>query len=1147
MFNHLKVHSDYSFMDGACQIDRLVARAKELGYPAIALTDAGNLYSAVPFYRAAKSAGIKPIMGCELALADGSRLDPKTGSLDRITLWAANNEGYKNLMRLVSDANLRGKSATDTPRIDFESLAQFSAGLIGGTGDQNSFISKQLLAGNTAAAVSHAAKLSSVLGQGNLFVEVSNFGDSKSATLAPKLAALAKSQSLPLAATNDVRYLNKDEAGLYDTLTCIGSGHKKHAPFRPRASHEEAFLKSPSEMQAAFPYLPQAIRGTQMIADRCNVEMEFGKNLYPNFALPEGTSSSADLLRRTASDRLAAKSGGDIAPAYSERLDFELGVIEKAGFSDYYLVVSDIVENARKKGIPVGPGRGSGGGSLAAYAMGITNLDPIKHGLLFERFLNPERVSPPDFDIDFCEHRRGEVFDYVRQKYGADRTAQISTFGTFGTRGVVRDLARTYGVDSAEADQVAKALPDDTSNPLTLRSAYETVPEFRKEITKSPVWRSIYADGQQMEGIIRNPGRHAAGILIAPGPLTDIAPLAEQKGEITVQIDKDSVEKLGLLKLDLLGVSTISVIHDATASIRKTQPTFDLDQIPYDDPKTFELLRAKRTAGVFQLGSAGMTAACAKVGVENFNDLMAVISLYRPGPMQFIDQYAAGKKNPNCIRPPHPLLAETTKDTNGILIYQEQVMESAKKVAGFSLGEADILRKAMGKKDAVMMEAMKDKFIAGAGKNKIPAKEAGDVFETMEKFAGYGFNKSHAAGYAILAYQTAYLKANHPAQFMAAALTNKVGKPEEKARLLSECRAIHLPILPPDINSSHSAFSVADSPKGEAVRFGLANIKGVGEAAAIEITKERASRGPFKGVMDLAKRVDSKFCGQRTIETLIMAGAFDGLHPDRPELLGKYQRNVGAPEVTPGSPSSWEKDLLGQYVSNHPLDKFGPLPAALSTHTADTLISAKDKTPATVVGAVSSVERRLSNQDQRPWVTAVLETADGPVRATMFSEAYAKTGNHLREGEVVLLRGQVEQDPRFGTRLQVRSALDMTQATPSLIRNVGLTLADGIAGDSLLDRCRKFAAAAPGTTRLDIERGGQQLDSLSVKLKLAAFEQMLASPGVTSLTVSTEDHPKPALASPASIEDELAQAAGARNRMIAPVKAVEVEAFSITP
>ncbi len=1130
MFAHLNVHTDHSFLDGTCQVERLVARAKALGYASVAVTDSGNLLAAVPFYLAAKAAGIKPVLGCELELVDGSRLDPANkASLGRITIWAQNAGGYQNLMRLVSDANLKGKSSEGTPRVDLASLREFHEGLIASTGDQDGFFSAALLKGDTNAAVAHAQKLVAALGKEGLVVEASNFGDDRSAKLLPKLVAISRRLELPIVATNDVHYLTREEFGLHDTLTCIATGQKKNTPFRQRAAHAESFLKSPAEMSSLFRFVPEAIRGAEMLVDRCNVEMTFGQTLYPAFPLNSGEESAATLLQKLTHAGLAARFPKGVPAGHLARLNYELTVIEKTGFSDYYLIVGDIVQNAKNAGIPVGPGRGSGAGSLAAFAMGITNLDPLQHGLLFERFLNPERISPPDFDIDFCEHRRGEVFEYVRQKYGAERTAQISAVGTFGARGVIRELGRAYGLDQTEIDQVANTMPDDPNTSVTLRDAYEKVPEFAKEIGKSDTWRAIYAEGQLLEGLARNQTRHAAGILIAPGKLTDVAPLMEQKGEIAVQLDKDSVEKLGLLKLDLLGVSTISVIHEASGSVARTKKDFALESIPFDDPKTFSLLREKRTAGVFQLGSPGMTAACATVGVDNFNDLMAVIALYRPGPKTEIDQYAAGKRNPKAIKAPHPLLADTTRETNGILIYQEQVMEAAKKISGFSLGEADVLRKAMGKKDPVLMEQQRDKFVAGAAQNKIEGREAAEVFATIEKFAGYGFNKSHSAGYAILAYQTAYLKANHPAHFMAAVLTSKAGKPMEKAKLLAECRAMNLRVLPPDINASNAAFTVGQSKGNEALLFGLANIKGVGEAAAQKIAEERTARGPFKGVQDLMGRVDARVVNQKTVETLIMAGAFDGVSPDRQRLLARFQQAHKITEPLAGTPAAWEKELLGQYVTNHPLDRYGPLPAALATHTASSLASAKHRETAAVVGAVASIERRKSRKDDRPWATAVIETADGPVRATMFSEAYAKTGFTLQEGQVVFLRGQVEQDPQFGTRFQVGSALDMAQATPSLIRHASVNVQAGKEGDAYIERFKKFAASSPGVTRIDLIQAGKPAESVAVKFKLKAFEQMLSAAGLSDFRVSTSapGRAPAAIPKPADIEQELATAEAA--------------------
>jgi DNA polymerase III subunit alpha len=1127
MPSHLHVHSDYSFLGSTARIAALIERAKALGITTLALTDSGNLFGAVPFYRAAKKAGIKPIIGCEVDVASGSRLDPADQeSLGRMTLWAESDEGFRNLMQLVSDSHLRGKNANGKPRVDFASLQQFHRGLIASTGDQTSLVCDALFAGQPAEARAHVDRLKAVFGDRNVVVEVSNFGDARSKVLVPRLAALSEVSRLPLVATNDVRYLTQADAGLYDTVNCIATNQKKNSPFRPRAAHDQAFLKSPTEMAAAFRFLPRAIAGAEALADRCNVQMEFGKNLYPKFPLPEGVADVHAHLASEAQDGLRLRFDGTVPPEYQARLDHENAIIRKTGFSDYFLVVADAVKFAKRSGIPVGPGRGSGSGSLAAYALGITDIDPVKHGLFFERFLNEERVSPPDFDVDFCEHRRNEVTEHLREVYGKECTASIATFGTFATRETLRSLARVYSVGAEEIERVANTLPDEQGAPLTLRGAYETNSEFRREVTRTPEWRAIYAEGLALEGLIKNTGKHPAGLLISSEPLANIAAVADQKGDITVQLDKDSVEQMGLLKLDLLGLSTVSVINEAEQSIRTKNSDFDISKVATDDAKTFSMLRERRTAGVFQLGSSGMTAAVSKVGVNNFADLMAVIALYRPGPMQFIDQYADGKHNPQTIRPPHPLLAETTKDTNGILIYQEQVMDVAKKIAGFSLGEADILRKAMGKKDAELMQTMKAKFIAGAKARNVGEKDAGELFDTVEKFAGYGFNKAHSAGYAILAYRTAFLKANYPAHFMAASLSNKVGKPEEKAKLLGECRLIGLPVLPPDINSSAPGFTVTETKKGESIRFGLANIKGVGSAAADAIISERTKAGAFRGVQDLEKRLAGTVVNQGTIQTLIQAGAFDTLAPKRTALLEKYQKALGAPSSS-GNEALWEKELLGQFVTTHPLDRFGGLPNALATHTASTLAVAKHRRTTVIVGAVSEVTTRQSARDNRAWATATIETADGPVRATVFQEAFAKTGGALKEGEVVVLRGSVEQDPQFGPRVQVRSVLDMTQATPSLIRHATLSVAPGAAGDALVDRCAKFGAASPGQTQFDVERGGAVIATHLVKLRLQAVEQMLSDPGAAHLELSAGAARTREVSTPTPIEQEIAIAESA--------------------
>ncbi|MFM9093110.1 MAG: DNA polymerase III subunit alpha, partial [Verrucomicrobiota bacterium] len=912
-FVHLHVHTDYSLLDGCCRIDRLVERAVEMGMGAMALTDHGNLYGAIEFYQQAKARGLKPLIGCELYLVEHSRLekhgrnDDEGKTIFHLGLLAKNLRGYQNLLKLVSDAHLKGFYYK--PRTDLETLAHHAEGLIGFTGCLASLVPQHLLHGREEEARRACGRFVEIFGRENFFVELQDHGLPEQRQIIPGLLQLAGEFGLKVVCSNDVHYVRQADAGPHDAMLCIQTGAKIEEEKRMRFTGQEFYLKSGAEMARLFAEVPDAVPNTRLVAEMCDLAIPFpkGSERYPRYPLPpEVKTDRTGYLHHLCLEGLRQRYGFDPAlvaaqPAIAERLDrirhppagqkpqapdysgltrdeelvvrleFELAIIGVTGFVDYFLVVWDFIAWAKAQGIPVGPGRGSGAGCLVAYLLGITNLDPIRFRLLFERFLNPERVSPPDFDIDFCMRRRGEVIDYVRRKYGEQCVANIITYGTLGAKMVIRDVSRVHNLPFAEADRLAKMVPDELN--ITLEDAVAKSAELRDEVARNPVAKRIMDQARVLEGMVRNTGKHAAGIIITDQPLEEFVPLTLQEGDITVQFDMNAVGTLGLLKMDFLGLKTLTVIADAVAHIRRgADPAFDIETIPLDDPATYALLNAGRTVGVFQLESPGMQNACRQVGVSNIDDINAICALYRPGPMAFIPDYARGKKDPASVSYPHPLLEQSLRETHGIIVYQEQVMECAKIIAGYTLGGADMLRRAMGKKDAEAMAKERLKFVEGAGRvNRLDERKANEIFDLLNKFASYGFNKSHSAAYALVSYQTAYLKANHPVAFMAAVLTAELGNADKVAHFVAEAGAMGITVLGPDVNESRETFT----PVGGRIRFGLGAIKGVGELAAQQIIAEREQGGPYRDFEDFARRIDGRAINKRVLEHLVKTGAFD--------------------------------------------------------------------------------------------------------------------------------------------------------------------------------------------------------------------------------------------------------------------------------
>jgi DNA polymerase-3 subunit alpha len=1135
-FVHLHVHTDYSLLDGACRIDRLVERAEGLGMKAIAITDHGNLFGVTDFISKAEKKGIKPLIGCEAYICNGfSRLDRVKG-YNHMGLLAKNFTGYQNLSRIVSDSHVKGFYYK--PRTDLEYLAQNSAGLIGFTGCMQGVVPQHLIHDEFDKAREMMGVFIEIFGKENYFVEIHDHGIPEQRKIIPDLRKLAKEFDLKIVAANDVHYVNLEDWDPHDALLCIQTGSKVADEKRMRYDSHQFYLKSREEMEQVFKEIPESITNTSAVAEMCDVKLPFGENNYPVFHQPPELKSkfkdNGAYLRELCHKGMKDRYGLDFIPedqrteeepegtkddkenlalTLSKQIDYEVGVIEKTGFLDYFLIVWDFIQWARNEGIPVGPGRGSGAGCLVAYLLEITDIDPIRFKLIFERFLNPERVSPPDFDIDFCMRRRGDVIEYVRNKYGKDCVANIITFGTFGAKMVMRDIARVLDLPYSEADRLAKMVPDELN--IKLEKAFEAE-DLKKELAGNPVAQNIYRLGLVVEGMVRNTGTHAAGVIISDRPLEELVPLTLQEGALTTQYPKGPVEGLGLLKMDFLGLKTLTVISDAQDNVRLCGvPDFDIEKVSYEDAETFKLLNNANTIGVFQLESSGMQSLCRQFSITTIDEIIALIALYRPGPMAFIPDYIRGKNDPSTIQYPHPLLEDICAETYGILVYQEQVMEAAKVVAGYSLGGADMLRRAMGKKNKEEMERQRAIFVKGAKEqHNIDKKKAEEIFSILEKFAEYGFNKSHSAAYAILSYRTAYLKANYPVEFMAAVLSNELGNSEKVAHFVEATEQMGILVRGPDINASRQKFTPvpAEGDSG-AILFGLAAIKGVGEAATEQILAERDENGSFNSLADLLERVESDKVNKRVLEHLVKAGAFDGTGQDRAELLAdleplmreaqirKQERDKGQTSflddlfaqpaedgqdgqqgglaISYGRPNqdlkmpdadklAFEKELLGFFVSGHPLDAFGSLPDQVNTLTPDELPKLKDGTPFRICGIINGLDKRFTRKDNKPWASFNLSTRRHSFPISLFPKAYEQFEHQLRDGEgaFVILQGYVSVNKEGEARLNVQELHHLEPYIPSLVKETTWYLADDPGRMEFLRNMRDTIDATTGDTKV---------------------------------------------------------------------------------
>ncbi len=1076
-FVHLHLHTQYSLLDGAIRLDDLFQRAKEFKMPALAMTDHGNMFGAIEFYEMALQNGIKPIIGCELYVATGSRFEKESHSAKEashhLLLLAKNKTGYQNLIKLVTAAYFEGFYYR--PRVDKELLSKHHDGLIALTSCLHGEIPHAIISNNMEHARAVADEYRSIFGDSSFYLELQENNIEEQKKVNQGLLEISRKLSLPIVATNDCHYLNPQDAKAHEILLCIQTGKTINSADRMRFSTDQFYFKSPEEMQRAFSYAPEALKNTIAIAEQCNLEFSFNEYKFPPFTPPEGTTIEA-YFEKSARDgleeRLAAlreASPQDFekrAAEYRQRLEQELQMIEKTGFVSYFLVVADFVNYAKNHNIPVGPGRGSAAGSLVAYALKITEIDPLPYGLLFERFLNPERISPPDIDIDFCMDGRDSVIEYVSGKYGKDNVSQIITFGKMQARAVIRDVGRALDMPYKEVDKIAKLIPNVLN--INIDQAIMQEPKLKELMENEPQIATLINMSRSLEGLPRHASTHAAGVVISDAPLVNYLPLYRgQKGEVITQFAMNDVGKIGLIKFDFLGLKTLTVIQETLKLIKSKQSDkpLDINNLPLNDKKTYDLLCSGETDGIFQLESSGMKDLIKRLRPENFEEIIALLALYRPGPLGsgMVDEFIKGKHGKGTVTHELPQLKKILEDTHGVILYQEQVMQIASALANFSLSDADILRRAMGKKKAEEMHKQQEKFLEGAKRNKISQQKAQTIFERMAKFAEYGFNKSHSAAYAVIAYQTAYLKAHFPVEFMAALLSCDMGNTDKVVKYIFECRERNIEVLPPDINASTSDFSV----DGNRIRFGLAAVKNVGVSAIDSITAVRSESGPFASLIDFCKRVDLRKANKKVVESLIKCGAFDSLNVKRAQLLAvmdeamekaqALQResansqlsifaslnnngrsdemdHVQYPdmaELGKQEKLSFEKECLGFYISGHPLDNVMDTLKRFTTMNTTEAHAAEDEKEVVMGGVVQTLkEIKTKKGDIMAFVT--LEDLSGSIELTIFSDLYRGAAALLKSEKPLLIKGKLAIEGETKRNIIVNEIIPLEQAGDKL-------------------------------------------------------------------------------------------------------------------
>jgi DNA polymerase-3 subunit alpha len=1090
-FVHLHVHSEYSLLDGAIRIKDMLKAAKAYGMPAVAITDHGNMHGVLEFYVKANKLGIKPIIGCEVYVAPQSRQDRGVsetgGRTHHIVLLAENNTGYRNLLKLLTLANFEGFYYK--PRVDKELLASHHEGLIALSSCLHGEVASHLLAASYTRAEKTALEYRDIFGKENFYLELQATGTAEQEIVNRDLIHLSERTDIPLVATNDCHYLRAEDAKAHDVLLCIQTGKTVLEEKRMRFSTSELFFKSPEQMWASFGTVPNALRNTLEIAERCQVSLKLDEPHFPHFPLDQGESEESRFESQTMKlfeERLKDLKkkrpdfGPELVEKYRRRLEHEISVIKQMGFSTYFLIVADFVNFAKEKSIPVGPGRGSAAGSLVAYSLGITDIDPIEHGLIFERFLNVERLSLPDIDVDFCMNGRDQVLHYVSDRYGKDRVAQITTFGTMQARAVIRDVGRALGMAYGDVDKIAKLIPPAIN--MTLKRAFKSEPRLQ-ELRKDPALQELFDVAFALEGLTRHASTHAAGVVISDKPIVEYMPLYKgPKGEVVTQFPMKYVEKAGLIKFDFLGLRNLTVIDKAVKLISKNHGLdLNMRDLPLDDSKTYELLCRGDTTGVFQLESSGMRDLVVRLRPENFNDITALVAIYRPGPLEsgMVNDFIGGKHGKIQIKYELEELREILQETYGVILYQEQVMEIASVLANYSLGEADILRRAMGKKIPEVMAAQRDRFLAGAKENGIDLKKAAHIFDLMEKFAGYGFNKSHSAAYALIAYQTAYLKAHYPLEYMASLLNSFLSNTDSLVKLVNECREKGLEILPPDVNLSLWEFTVV----GKTIRFGLGAVKNVGSGAVDSIIEARLDGGNFASLYEFCERVDLQRVNRRVVESLIKCGAFDSLHPlrsqamaaleDAMEMAQTIQKDRLSGQISmfgtfagqqrdsePPLPNipEWhhrqklaiEKEALGFYFSGHPLDSYEKEIKSFAIVDTASLTEKTEGIQVMLCGLNADLKEITTKKGDR-MAFLTLEDRQGTVEVVIFADIYKDSLHLLEVDEPLLIVGTLQQEDK-GAKVIAQRFLTLLEAKEHFTQAIQVKLpVDKVTKDNLED------------------------------------------------------------------------------------------------
>jgi len=1126
-FVHLHCHTDYSLLDGACDIDQLMQITVEQKMPAVAMTDHGNIFGAVKFYNAAKAAGVHPVIGCEVYVSQqGHKTRSDSDRYNHLVLLCETQEGYRNLIDLVSTAYLDGFYYK--PRIDVDLLSRHSKGLIGMSACLRGHIAETILADKYEEARRLAHTYSDIFGKNNFFLEVQDHHLEQDKKLTPELNRLSHETGLQLVATNDSHYLRKEDARAHEILLCIQTGKFLNDPNRMRWNTPDFYLKSRAEMMELFGELEDAVDRTGEIAARCNVSLEKVKEPFPKFEVPEGHSADTYFefvarqgfeKRRPRLETLRAKGvlKHDLAE-YAERLDREIQMIQKMKFSGYFLIVWDFIRYAKSKGIPVGPGRGSAAGSLVGYAMAITDIDPLQYGLLFERFLNPERVSMPDIDIDFCMNRRGEVIQYVTEKYGREQVAQIITFNTLQARAAIKDVGRVLEMPFADVERLTKMVPNVLN--ISLDDAIKQEPGFDEAAKRDSRVAEILTVARRLEGLARNCSVHAAGVVISPQPLKELVPLYKtNRDEIVTQFDMSGLEKLQLLKMDFLGLTTLTLIEDALRLIEKRHGVkLDPQELPLDDPATYEVFSKGFTSGVFQFESGGMRDILRRYHPSRIEDLTALNALYRPGPIQggMIDDFIERKWGRRAVQYDLPELKELLEETYGVIVYQEQVMQISNRLAGYSLGDADLLRRAMGKKKPEEMAKQRERFIKGALERGLPQKKVEKIFDLMEQFAGYGFNKSHSAAYAYLAYVTAYLKAHYPVDFLAALLTSETGNTAKVVKYINECREMGIKILPPDVNHSDWSFT----PDGEAIRFGLGAVKNLGPSAVEAIARAREEGGLFRSLHEFCEKVGLGSINKRMIESLIKAGAMDSLEGTRSQkmaaldsameagqrvwrdrecgqvgLFGEVIEHETAHSARLPNVPDWsdkeklaaEKEMLGFWVTGHPLDRYADKISDLATHDSSKLEGLAKGAEVALCGVLTGITRKR-NREGKPWVAMSIEDRNGSVDAMVFANSYERLANEVVEDRAVLVRAQVLPEENAPPKLSVQEIVALDNARVDLPSVIAIRVwlgrnGNGDKAQALEDLFRRKPGETQVRLRLELPRDFSVLLDVPAKVK----------------------------------------------------------------